>query len=202
MEKGRGEEAGWDLHPLWGAEGEERFLYLGKPSHWWRDQLGQKGSFRGSEESPATGLWQAGQSETCTGGLCHIPACPRLRQVSAGVHGGWVLEHGVWRAEPGRGLLLAVRRQPEGMGVRSYITGNACRGSPDHHRSEVPLLSDTQRVGLHCSLSPHVSAPASTGTREGSHNSWLVCPCHRHLPTPPSWPLAWATHPPESELPP
>ena len=40
--------------PLQGAEGEERFPHLGKPPHWWRDQLGQKGNFWGLEESPAT----------------------------------------------------------------------------------------------------------------------------------------------------
>ena len=28
--KGRGEEAGWDLHSWQGAEGEEKFLHLGK----------------------------------------------------------------------------------------------------------------------------------------------------------------------------
>ena len=36
-----------------------------------------------SEESTATGLWQAGQSKTYTHGPCHSPAaCPRLRRVS------------------------------------------------------------------------------------------------------------------------
>ena len=47
------------------------------------DQLEQKGSLRVSEESPATSLWQAGQSETYSDGPCHSPACPRLKQVSA-----------------------------------------------------------------------------------------------------------------------
>ena len=36
---------------------------------------------------------------------------------------------------PGRKQLLAVKRQPEGTGVRSSTTGKACRGSPGHHRS-------------------------------------------------------------------
>ena len=42
-----------------GAEGKERFLHLGKPPHWRGDQLGQKESFRGSEESTENGLHQA-----------------------------------------------------------------------------------------------------------------------------------------------
>ena len=42
---------------------------------------------------------------------CHSPAHPRLRHVSTGVHECWVLEHGVWRADPGNRLLLAVSRE-------------------------------------------------------------------------------------------
>ena len=34
-----------------------------------------------------------------------------------------MLECGVWRAKLGRGLLLAIRRQPEGMGVRTLQPG-------------------------------------------------------------------------------
>ena len=55
-------------------------------------------------------------------------------QPEAGVHWCtwvWVLECGVWRADPGRGQLLAVRRQPEGTGVRSSTTRNAQGASPD-----------------------------------------------------------------------
>ena len=48
-----------------GAIGEERFPHSGKPPHRWRgDQLGQRGGFGDSEESAASGLWQAGQSKT------------------------------------------------------------------------------------------------------------------------------------------
>ena len=39
-----------------------------------------------------------------------------LGNVSASVHRGWELEHGDWRANPGRGLLLDAKRQPEGAG--------------------------------------------------------------------------------------
>ena len=51
--KGRGEEVGWDLHPWQGAEGEEQFLYLGKPPHQQGDQLGHKAASaqRGAQQS-------------------------------------------------------------------------------------------------------------------------------------------------------
>ena len=89
---------------------------------------------------------QAGQSETYTDGPYHGLVHPILRHVSASVHRGWVLEHGVWRANLGRGLLSAVRIQPEGTGMRSSANGNAHGGNPDQ-RNEAPLLSDMQRVG-------------------------------------------------------
>ena len=100
------------------------------------DQVGQKGIFRGSEESAATSLWQAGQSENSKDGLRHGPVCTILRHSA---HRDWVLECGAWRADPGRGLLLAERRQPEGTGVRRSTTRNACGGITDHHRSKVPF---------------------------------------------------------------
>ena len=40
---------GWDLRPWRGAEGKERFLQSWKPTHWWGDQLGLRGSFLGLE---------------------------------------------------------------------------------------------------------------------------------------------------------
>ena len=97
-------------------------MHLGKPPHQWGDHLGQKGSFGVLEESTATSLWQEGQTETYPNGPCHSPACPSLRHVSIRVNGGWVLKRGVWGADPGRGLRLAVRRQPVGTGVRSSAT--------------------------------------------------------------------------------
>ena len=65
----------WDkVLYLWrGAEGKERFPQLGKPSHQWGDQLGQKRSFGGSEERAATRLRQAGQHKTYLGGKCQSP---------------------------------------------------------------------------------------------------------------------------------
>ena len=102
---------------------------------------------------------------------------------------GWGLSAGtgVWRANLVRGLLLAVRRQTEGMGVRKSATGNACGGNPDCHRSEAPLLSDMQGTGPHCSLSLHSLATASLDTRTGSRLGRLSCTCG-------CW-LHHATHP-------
>ena len=60
-------------------------------------------------------LWQAGLSETYTDGPCHSLVCFSLGNVSASVHRGWELEHGDWRANSGRGLLLDARRQPQGV---------------------------------------------------------------------------------------
>ena len=110
---------------LWGAgpEGEEWFLHSGKSPHWQGHQLGERGKFGSLEESTATSLWQAGQSKTYTDGLCHSPAQPSLSCVSAGVEGGWVLEHGVWRMDLGREQQLAMKKQPKGTRVRNSTKG-------------------------------------------------------------------------------
>ena len=122
MKKGKGRgEAGWNLHPWRDTEGEERVLHWVTPPHQQRDQLGQKGSVRPLAES--TRLWQSGQSETYTGSLRYSSVCFKLSWVSSGAHGSWVLPRGVWRADPTRGLLLAARRQPEGIGVRRSTPG-------------------------------------------------------------------------------
>ena len=113
------------------------------------------------------------------------PCVPQPERCVASVYGGCVLKCGVWRADPGRRLLLTVRRQPEGMEVRKSATRNACRGNPDRHRSEAPLLSDLQGAGLPLQpLSPH-EAPASLGTRKGSHRGRSSCDpgrCCIHIP--------------------
>ena len=61
----------------------------------------------------------------------------------------WGLDAATWSVEsrPAEGTALAVRGQPEEMGLRRSATRNACGGSMDRHRSKVPLLSDVQRVG-------------------------------------------------------
>ena len=98
-------------------------------------------------------------------------------------------------------------RETEGMGVRSSVAGNAPGGSRVCLGSEEPLLSSAQGVGpLSWTLYTHVSpclhgyweghppeqacapvccqllmAPASTGTRGGSHWSKHTRPSHGRL---------------------
>ena len=133
------EERKWDRTCTPGGELKEK---RGSP-HQQGDLLGQNGSFRGLlEDSATSSLWQAGQNEAYTDGTYHSPAHPSLRGVSTVADGGWVLEHGVWRIDSGRGLLLAAGRQPEGMRVRKSATKNVCGGNPEHHSSQVPLWSD------------------------------------------------------------
>ena len=78
-------------------------------------QLGQKGtSFSVGRED---GNQRAGQSENCTQVL--TPALPtQPEKVSSTADKGWVLECGIWRADPARGQRLAMRRHPEGTGGR------------------------------------------------------------------------------------
>lgn len=95
------------------------------------------------EESATAGLWQAGQSEMFTGGLC-ITLRASASDVCLPVWtGGLVCNVGFGEQTPTRGgLLLAARRQPEGIGVRSSTTRNAAGRSPECCRSEAPLLSE------------------------------------------------------------
>ena len=106
-----------DLRPWEGAVKEETFLHPGKHLHWRGDQLGQKGSFRGSEESATTGWWQAEQREMGTEDRCHLVAIPSPRCMPTGVCRGWVLKLRLQRTARGRGLGLAAWRQTEGAGV-------------------------------------------------------------------------------------
>ena len=72
-------ELGWDLRHWEGAGKGETFPHPGKPLNWWEDQLGQKGSFTGLEESTAASWWQAEQTETSTEDLCYLAAIPSPR---------------------------------------------------------------------------------------------------------------------------
>ena len=97
--------SGWDLSP-------RRGLWERKSSSLWEapSQAGRlartEGSFRASEENAAAGRRQSEQGETSTNGQCQHPAVLSLKHVSTGV--GWVLELGLQRFNPGRGLGLAV----------------------------------------------------------------------------------------------
>ena len=62
------------------------------------------------EESETSCMWLTGQSETYTDGPCCGPTHLSLRWVSTGEHGDKVLELGVRRVDPEKGLLLIVKR--------------------------------------------------------------------------------------------
>ena len=95
------------------------------------DQSGQKGNIRGSQ-------WRVkqlvhGRQDRVRPTQRGVPRpCTPQSDVFTGAHraglgqGVLVLEHGIWRADPGRALLLAEKRQPWGMGMRHSTTRNAC----------------------------------------------------------------------------
>ena len=86
-------------------------------------------------------------SKNCVHGLCCCPVHPSLSRVSPGAEGGWVPGSGLWRADPGRGQLLAVKRQPEGTGGRNSTTWKVFRRSLGHYRNKAPLLIGVQGMG-------------------------------------------------------
>ena len=104
--------------PLGGAEGEERFLHLGKPPSPVGRSAGTEGELQELRGECSNWYWQARQSKTHTDGLCHSSACPSHWCGQGLGAGTWGLE-----SRPGRRLLLAVRRQPEGTRVWSSTTG-------------------------------------------------------------------------------
>ena len=137
------------------CEKEERFLHPGKPPHRQGDGPGQKESFRASEEKTAAGLQQPKQREDCTVSQCCCLALPSLTNKSASAGRGWVLELGLQRSEPGRGLGLA--RCADGLGglESSVITaGGVRRGSLGHLRGQSSLFGGCTRGGVGSGLQP------------------------------------------------
>ena len=78
---------------------------------------------------------------------------------------GWVLEHGVLRVDPGKGWLLAKKRQSEGTGVRSSTTGKVCGRSPSQHRSRAILLSGAQGAGSPLQTTSPTTGPFCVNTQ-------------------------------------
>ena len=99
------------------------------------------------EASTAAALWKAEQSATDAHGPCRSPECPNLSCVSPGVEEGCVLESGVWRVDPERAQLLAVRRWPGAAGGRGSTAGRVYGGDLGCQGCEVPLLSGMQGTG-------------------------------------------------------
>ena len=91
--------------PHWGWC--ELSWYRGEPHSLW-------------EENMAASVWQQDRVRPLHRVL--TPALPtQPERVSTTADKGWVLEGGVCRADRGRGLRLAVRRHPEGTGVREEL---------------------------------------------------------------------------------
>lgn len=79
-----------------------------------------------------------GLSEASTAGECgrteadlYSWSVPQPKMCVLWYRWGLGSETRVWKANPERGLLLATKRQPEGIGLRNSITLNACGGNPD-----------------------------------------------------------------------
>ena len=98
-----------------------------------------------------------------------ISALPTDR-VSTGADKGWVLKCGVWRADPGRGMLWVVRRHPEGTGVREELYKLECLWrKTEPPESRVPLLSDAHREDPTLPPLSPCAGPSSHSTRKGHH---------------------------------
>ena len=158
--KGRGEEVGWDLHPWWGAEGEERFPHLGKPPHWWEDQLGLKGSFRGLEESATTSLCRQDRVRptqmVLTTALCTpswdmcLPVCTEA--------GCWNMGFGeqTWGGDCCRLWGYSQKGREWGALQMGMLMEETQTREMKHH-----CWVTCKGWGHHCSLSPHEPAPSS-----------------------------------------
>lgn len=82
--------------------------------------------------------------ESC---LWNLPWAPQPETGSCQCWWGPSTPNAVRRVDLGRGLLLAIQEQPEGMRVKVSMARNALRGSMVCLGNEVPVLSDTQGVG-------------------------------------------------------
>ena len=151
-----------------GPHTQKSSLTVGKSAGTETDLWGIKGECSGHSVE--------GRTKNCMHGLHCSSAHSGLSCELPVAEGGWVLESGVWSADPGRGQLLAVKRQPEGTGVRSSTTRKVCGKSPGYHRR---CHCSVVREGWshHYNPFPHPPASsASTGTERGSHLSRPTCP--------------------------
>ena len=84
-------------------------FHPGNPLQWLGDHLGEKGSFRGSEESPGASLWLAKLEYTSTDSPGHLTAVPNPACMLV-CQGGFSRENG---GENG----LGAQRQLDGSGA-------------------------------------------------------------------------------------
>ena len=150
--------------------------HLEKPPHWQANQLGKKGSIWGCQRRVK---WlvcgrqeRVRPTQTVRATALNAPDWDTSMPVHTRAE-NWNVGIG---ANPGRRLLFAVRRQPEGTGGRKSATENACGGNPDCHRSKAPLLRDAQGVEPPLKpLSPHVPGPCPA--RRYKSPPWLTFSC-------------------------
>ena len=93
-----------------------------------------------TEKGTAAGLRRAKQSESCRDPLHHCPGHHSLRHWDK----GWAVRFRLWRSVLGRGLGLAVWRQPEGLVCHGL--GSRVPQSRDDERRPGP----TEEVRGHC----------------------------------------------------
>ena len=132
---------------------------------------GTEGAFwnlRGEQSNP---IQRATWSKTCTGGQSQCLELPSLRYSSLGEGEGWVLRLRLQRSEPGRRLVLAVWRQPEGGAVVCLATTQGVQEEAwAHWRGRVPWLEGVQGEGQdpHRSFSPCVHSQVAGITYKSS----------------------------------
>ena len=139
---------------------EKRNPYSDKPPKQWGNQLRWR-DCKVAEKSTAAGLRRAKQSESHTNHLHH---CPRHHSLSC-LGRSWALRLRLRRSVSGRGLGLAVWRQPEGLGSSVPPAGEqnaTAKGTREevwaHRRSKVPFLGMTRGGGVdhHGNIPAHV----------------------------------------------
>ena len=109
-------------------------------------------------------------SRVCPGTSC-------LRQESANAEGGWVLKHGVKRADSGTGLLLTMWIQHKGKDWMAPWLGMPLEEVWSAWEMRCHSWLVCKGWGNH---SPHMPAPASVATGRDSHQSkytLLYCSC-------------------------
>ena len=117
--------------PLGRSYEEEKFPHLEQPLLQWGDQPRQKGSFRGSEVSTASGLRQAKQRNQHRGSL-PAPCAPQSKMHDCWYAQGLSAHLQPQKADPGRRLGLSEQRQLQWLkcGPIQVRTGGLTRRSP------------------------------------------------------------------------
>ena len=151
----------------------ERFLHQGKPTHWWGNQLGWKGSIWSYWKGMNQLICDRQKRVRPTDGLCQNPVHPRLLGVFASSQ--WGLKAGTWGLDTKlrSKMLLTVRRQPEGMEGRKFTTRNACQRNPELPQKQGTTVEWHHMQGTEPPLQPHspyMIAPDPPGTSKSSHH--------------------------------